>query len=79
MKSCDLSLMVFRCFRAHFRVPMKGHEKTYHKCDKSQEVLIVKRQIINNFMFVKNLQWLIYGTLVQKALKNILCRLNNPQ
>ena len=62
--------MVFRCFGAHFRVPMKDHEKTYHKSDKSQKVLIVKRQIMNMFMFAKKLLWLIYGTLVQKALSN---------
>ena len=60
--------MAFRCFGAHFRVPMKDHEKTYHKSDKSQKVLIVKRQIMNIFMFAKKLLWLIYGTLVQKAL-----------
>ena len=61
--------MAFRCFGAHFRVPMKDHEKDYHKSDKSQKVLIVKRQIMNIFLLAKNLLWLIYGTLVQKALK----------
>jgi hypothetical protein len=59
MKSCDLSLMASRCFGAHFRVPMKDHEKTYHKSDNSQKLIIVKRQIMNIFMFAKNLLWLI--------------------
>jgi hypothetical protein len=72
MKSCDLSLMAFRCFGAHFSVPMKDHEKNYHKSDKSQKVLIVKRPIMNIFIFAKNLLWLIYGTLVPKGLKDLV-------
>jgi hypothetical protein len=55
MKIFYLSLMAFRCFGAHFRVPMKDHEKNYHKSDKSQKVLIGKRQIMKIFMFVKKI------------------------
>jgi hypothetical protein len=72
MKSWGVSLMVWYCFGPHFRVHMKGHEKTDHKRNKSLKGPTMKRQIMNIFIFTKNLLWLIYEPLVAKGLRKFL-------
>jgi hypothetical protein len=63
--------MVWHCFGPHFKVPMKGHEKTDHKSVKSRKGQTMKRQIMNIFMFTNNLLWLIYEPLVAKGLMTL--------
>ena len=70
--------MVWHCFGPHFKVPMKGHEKTDHKRDKSRKGQTMKRQIMNIFMFTNNFLWLIYEPLVAKGLKRFFGIWPNP-